>query len=417
MSKVVKIEKVVYGGYGLAKEDKVYFVPYTLPNEEVEIQVVEEKKDYSIANPIKILNPSPFRVVASCKYYTVCGGCDFQHINYEKQVEIKKEILNDQLLRIGKVDIQIESVYPSNPFKYRNKAQFKFNGNKLGFYKQNSYEIVDIDYCYLLKDDLNNIIEPLKKFLLKYALTPSQIVVFSNCKDEKLLKFEFLDDSQIVNVIPDLSIYKDEIDEKIKGVGFYSKNKRHILVGEDVVFEAVDKYKYRVSMDSFFQVNIYQVKNLIDTVISNVKDYKKAVDFYCGVGTITIPLAFHLKEVLGIEANEEAVKDAKANIKHNNLKNIKFLKGKTDKGLKYAKDFNPDLVVLDPPRSGLNKRIIKEISSIKTVKRVIYVSCNPSTLARDLKDFQESGFNTKSVSMIDMFPQTHHIESVAILDR
>ncbi|HEV09020.1 MAG TPA: class I SAM-dependent RNA methyltransferase, partial [Sulfurihydrogenibium azorense] len=130
-----------------------------------------------------------------------------------------------------------------------------------------------------------------------------------------------------------------------------------------------------------------------------------------------VPLAFYVKEALGIESNEEAVKDAKANVKHNNLKNLKFLKAKTDKGLKYAKDFRPDLIVLDPPRSGLNKKIIKEIASMPTVKKVIYVSCNPSTLARDLKDFKDLGFKINKVSMIDMFPQTHHIESISVLSK
>ncbi|MGC8942393.1 MAG: 23S rRNA (uracil(1939)-C(5))-methyltransferase RlmD [Sulfurihydrogenibium sp.] len=419
MSEIVKIEKIVYGGYGLAKKDKVYFVPYTLPDEEVEVEIIEEKKDYSVAKPLRILKPSNIRQEAPCKHFTICGGCDFQHIPYQEQINIKKEILKDQLLRIGKIDIPIEKVYPSNPFGYRNKAQFKFDGKRLGFYKPNSYDIVDVDYCYLLKEDLNQIINPLKKFLQKYALTPSQIVVFSNSKNEKLVKLEFSEESEILNVIPNLDIYKDEIDDKIKGVGFYSKGKRNLLLGEDIVFENVENYKFRVSMDSFFQVNIFQIPNLINAVVEEVKnqDYKKAVDFYCGVGTLTVPLAFYVKEALGIESNEEAVKDAKANVKHNNLKNLKFLKAKTDKGLKYAKDFRPDLIVLDPPRSGLNKKIIKEIASMPTVKKVIYVSCNPSTLARDLKDFKDLGFKINKVSMIDMFPQTHHIESISVLSK
>lgn len=419
MSKVVKIDKIVYGGYGLAKDDKVYFVPYTLEGEEVEIEVVQEKKDYSLANPINIIKPSPERVEPVCKYFTLCGGCDFQHIPYEKQIEIKKEILKDQLLRIGKVDLPIEKVYPSQPFNYRNKAQFKFDGKNFGFYRPNSNQVVDVDYCYLLKEDLNQIIQPLKKFLFKYALSPSQVIVFSNSKNQKLIKFVFSDSSQITNIIPKIEIYKDEIDENIKGIGFYDKEKRQLLLGEDVIFETVDNYKYRVSMDSFFQVNIYQIKNLIDLVVQEVKDkgYKRAVDFYCGVGTFSVPLANYVREVLGIESNEEAVKDAKANVKHNNLKNLKFLKAKTEKGLKYAKDFKPEVIVFDPPRSGLNKTIIREISKIEPIQKIIYISCNPSTLARDLKDFKEYGFNPLKVSMVDMFPQTHHIESVVVLEK
>jgi 23S rRNA (uracil1939-C5)-methyltransferase len=172
-------------------------------------------------------------------------------------------------------------------------------------------------------------------------------------------------------------------------------------------------------MDSFFQVNVYQIENLIDEVVSEIKNegFKKLVDFYCGVGTLTIPASKYVKEALGIESNEEAVKDAKANIKHNKLKNVKFLKAQTEKGLKYAKDFLPEVVIFDPPRSGLNRKIINEISQIQTVRKIIYVSCDPSTLSRDLRQVLENGFKLKKVKLIDMFPQTYHIESISILER
>jgi 23S rRNA (uracil1939-C5)-methyltransferase len=417
----LKIDKVVYGGYGLAKENNtVYFVPYTLPDEEVEIEVVEDKKDYKLGRLVDVLKPSEYRVKPACEYFTACGGCDFQHMTYENQLLLKKEILKDQLLRIGKIETEIEKIIPSKePFRYRNRTQLKFDGKNLGFYKKDSNDLVNVDYCLLLKEDIEKLLNPLKKFHIKYAIMPSNIHIFSNTKEEKLVRFEFLDESQFSNIIYDMNIFREEIDEKIKGIGFYAKHKRYSLLGEDVVFENIGDYKFRVSMDSFFQVNVYQIENLIDEVVSEVEDkgFKKLVDFYCGVGTLTIPASKYVKEALGIESNEEAVKDAKANIKHNKLKNVKFLKAQTEKGLKYAKDFLPEVVIFDPPRSGLNRKIINEISQIQTVRKIIYVSCDPSTLSRDLRQFIENGFKLKKVKLIDMFPQTYHIESIGILER
>lgn len=418
---MIEIEKIVYNGYGLAKKDgKTYFIPYVLPKEEVSIKEYQQKKDYIVAYPENIIKPSPYRIEPLCKYFKICGGCDFLHTTYEYQLSLKKDILIDQLKRIGKIETDIEKIIPStNPFNYRNRVQLKFDGKNLGFYKRDSHEVVDIDSCLITKEDINKIINPLKRFLFKYAISPNQIQIFSNGKNEKLLKFVFSDSSQIANVIHDLMLYREEIDEKIKGVGLYIKEDRVILIGEDIIFENVKDYKFRVSIDSFFQVNIFQIENLINEVVNEFKDssYKKVVDFYCGVGTLTIPVCNYVKNVLGIESNPEAVKDAKANVKHNKLSNVKFLKAKTDKGLKYGKDFIPDVVIFDPPRSGLNKKIIFEISDIKSIEKVIYVSCEPSTLARDLKDFTSRGFKLKSIKLLDMFPQTYHIESISILER
>lgn len=418
---MVKIEKIIYNGYGLAREDsKTYFIPYVLPQEEVSIKEHLQKKDYIVAYPENIIKPSPYRIEPLCKYFKICGGCDFLHTTYEYQISLKKDILIDQLRRIGKIETDIEKIIPSqNPFNYRNRVQLKFDGKNLGFYKRDSNEVVDIDNCLITKEDINKIINPLKKFLIKYSISPHQIQIFSNRKNEKLLKFAFSDSSQIANIIHDLTLYREEIDEKIKGVGFYIKEDRVVLLGEDIIFENVKEYKFRVSMDSFFQVNIFQIENLIEEVVEEFKDknYKKVVDFYCGVGTLTIPVGKYVKNALGIESNPEAVKDAKANAKHNKLSNVKFLKAKTDKGLKYGKDFMPNVVIFDPPRSGLNKKIIFEVSDIKSIEKVVYVSCDPSTLARDLKDFISRGFKLKSVKLLDMFPQTYHIESISVLER
>lgn len=414
----VKIEKFVYGGYGIGYIDtKACFVPFVLPDEEVEVEIKSDKKSYYECEIKEVIKKSELRTDPPCQYYTVCGGCDIQHTSYENQLKLKLEMFKDQLSRIGKINIEPSQIIPSQqPFGYRNRAQLKFDGKNLGFYKRESHQVVDIHDCLLLKEDLLEIIAPLKKFLIKYGIIPENIHVFSNHKNEKLIKFIFEDSHQLSNIIPKIEIYQEEINPEIKGVCFES-GKDRIELGQRSIFYQVSRYKYRVSMDSFFQVNIYQIENLIEVVVRHLQNIgsKKVVDFYCGVGTFAIPAGFVAQEVLGIEANESAVKDAKSNTGHNNLENTKFLKAKTEKGIKYALDFKPDTVIFDPPRSGIGERVIKEIGKINQVENIVYVSCNPSTLARDIVYFEKEGFWVEEIKLIDMFPQTHHIESVSLL--
>lgn len=416
----VKIEKFVYGGYGIAYTDgKTCFVPFTLPQEEVEVNIKNDKKHYYECEIKEVVQPSSERTEPPCKYYTICGGCDMQHTSYQNQLMLKLKMFKDQLFRIAKIDKEPSDIIPSKqPFGYRNRAQLKFDGKYLGFYKRESHQIVDIENCLLLKDDINQILTPMKKFLIKYGLIPNSIHIFSNHKNEKLVKFIFEDNQQLLNIIPKLDIYHQEISPDIKGICFNS-GKDEIDLGQRSIFYQVDKYKFRVSVDSFFQINLFQIENLINTVLSYLKQInsKKVVDFYCGVGTFAIPSGFIAKEVLGIEANESAVKDAKANTGHNNLKNTKFLKAKTEKGIKYALDFKPDTVIFDPPRSGIGEKVIREISKIKELENIIYVSCNPATLARDIGYFKKEGFSVEDIKILDMFPQTHHIESISLLKR
>lgn len=416
----VKIDRYAYGGFGIGYIDsKPCFVPYTLAGEEVEVKLVKEKKDYNECILEKVINPSNIRIDPPCKYYTLCGGCDFQHTDYTDQIEIKKTILKDQLKRIGKIETHIDEIIPSeNHLYYRNRLQFKFDGKNFGFYERNSNRVVDIEGCLIAKRDIDSIINRLKKFLIKYGLNPKEIHIFSNQKDEKIVKLLFDNPLDLQNIIPNMDIVWQEISEDIIGISFYGKGKR-IDLGQCFLFYDIERYRFRVSMDSFFQVNIFQVGNLINQVVDILKNSgtRRLMDFYCGVGTFSIPSGFRCDSVLGIESNESAVKDAKANIKHNNLKNVRFLKGKSEKGIKYALEFKPDTVVLDPPRSGCGREFIDGISGIGSIERLVYISCNPSTLARDIDYLTKRGFGVEKVKLIDMFPQTHHIESICLLSR
>ncbi len=420
----VKIEKLVYGGKGIGRlENKTCFVPFVLPEELVEVDIKKEKKSFLECQLKQVIKKSPDRIEPACKYFTYCGGCDYQHIPYEKQLQIKKDILSETLSRIGKLqEVQIEKVIPSeNPFFYRNKAQVKIKGEKVGFYKKESKEIVNIDYCYLLKEDINQSIKGLKEILPLLTFQPLEVHFYSSNQDDMLVKFIY--PGRIKRFPLGIKHLKGFLSKNIKGIGIYRRKRdgtdeKVFTVGNTYGFEKIGEITFRVSIDSFFQVNRFQVKNLINEVVEEFKEgfYKNVLDLYCGVGTLTIPVAQYVERITGVELNPYAVYDANHNRKINSIKNAKFLKMESREGIKLIDKESFDAVILDPPRTGLSKIIVEKITA-SSIKKVVYVSCNPSTLARDINLFKEGGFELRKVKMIDMFPQTYHIETIAVLEK
>ena len=420
----LKVQKLVYGGKGIGRiGNKVYFVPFVLPEEIVKIKVIKEKKNFSEAFPLEIIKPNPIRIKPECKYFSICGGCDYQHIPYEEQLNIKKEIFLELIERIGKIKLENIEIIPSKrQFFYRNRVQFKTKGEKIGFYKKSSNEIVDIDECILLKEDLYRLPPNLKNILFKMKFSPLEIHFFSSSKNETLMKLIF--PKKIKEFPFYLKQIKNLLKIDLKGIGLYFKNKkgnleRFKLYGKDFVIEEVGKYKYRVSMDSFFQVNIFQYENLIKLVKDEIKGqfYKKTADLYCGVGLLTFPASEFSKEIIGIEISKSAVEDAKQNKLLNNVKNAEFYNLDIKKSVDLLKKENPELIIVDPPRTGIDKEFLKSIKDLKNLKKIIYISCNPSTLARDLNLLTENKFKIKNTKLIDMFPQTYHIETFTILEK
>ncbi|NPA13291.1 MAG: class I SAM-dependent RNA methyltransferase [Aquificae bacterium] len=420
----VRVEKLIFGGKGLAKIDgKVCFVPYVLPDEEVEVEIQKEKKDLIECSLKQVLKPSPYRVDPVCVYFTRCGGCDYLHIQYDKQVEIKNEIFRETLQKIGKLDsIPLEEPVKSPQiFYYRNRVQFKVQGDKVGFYEKNSNKVVDIDGCMLINHRLNLSLDGLKKLLELFYIKPSQVHIHGSNLGQIAVKFIF---PRYIKSIPvGQKHIKHFLGDELVGYGMYyqegKKVKKLVEVGSPFVYERLKNYLYRVSINSFFQVNPYQTENLIDMVEEVVKEKKPevALDLYCGVGTFSIPMAKHCKKVFGVEISQSAVNDANHNRKQNRVNNLFFKKADASKVLDYIQKKNPDLVLVDPPRKGLDKQTIQVLNNLKNLKTVIYISCNPSTLARDITLFKEGGFNLKSTKMVDMFPHTHHIESFSVLER
>ena len=405
----VSIEKVVFGGKGLSRlKEKVCFVPFTLPEEVVEVEIKEEKKSICEGFPVDVLEKNPYRVEPKCKYYMQCGGCDFQHINYEKQVEIKKEILEETLQRIGKINKDTDKVIPSaNPFNYRNRVQFKFDGKNFGFYKLKTNEVVDIESCDIADENINNLIPTLKN-LAKNNPHVEELHIFHPPDNKPTLKI-VLKENLFMNI--------ENLLDTFAGIGVYIGNKRVKLEGKSFTFYRAGKFNYRVSIDSFFQVNKYQLENIVDEVISEIpKDSQCIGDIYCGVGLFTLPASKKAEKVFGIEASKSAVKDAQYNVKVHNIGNAKFYQKVVEKSADIIFGYNPDTLIFDPPRTGIPKNIIQKLLQLKSLKRIIYVSCNPSTASRDINLLSEK-FELKKVKLIDMFPQTHHIESIFVLDK
>ncbi len=345
------------------------------------------------------------------------------HIDYKKQIEYKNEIFLETLNRIGK--IKNPNILPPLPspsdLHYRNRAQFKLKEEKIGFFMRESKQIVNVDSCYLVKEDINNSIDGLREVLPFFSFKPVELHLYSSSKDQMTAKFIFR--KKIKSIPLGLKHMRAFLGENLEGFGIYSVEngypKRVNFVGSPFVYEQIGDYTFRVSADSFFQVNRFQVGNLIKLVEDELKTEKidVAFDLYCGVGTFTIPMGRYCDKVFGVEINPYAVQDANHNRKINSSKNVFFHRSSASDALKYMLKKNPDLVLIDPPRTGLEENTVNALLQLKNLKKILYISCNPSTLARDVAKLMQNGFILKSTRLIDMFPHTYHIESLTVLEK
>lgn len=413
----LNIEKLVYGGYGFSKAgDKVVLVRFAAPNELVDAKIIEEKKDYAHASVSKVVISSNVRRDAPCPYYGVCGGCQLQHIEYNAQVESKESILIETLQRIGKVESPelLESVRSAQEFGYRVRVQFKVKNGKLGFFRWDGREIVDVEECPVAHPRINELIASLKECAGYVKELQEVHVTYSPTEDKFLVKFvtpteidrDFL-----------RRLKEDCLPEDVVGVGDYSRLRtflnRRYWIGKEYLFVKVGRWIYRVSADSFFQVNHTLWDRFIEAVVSGA-EYRKALELHCGVGFFTLPLSERGNFIEGSDTSGPAIDDAQYNAKVNGRDNVVFVKSDAYRHLKSWGGEVIDLVVLDPPRSGLENKEIDLLVKNKP-ERITYISCNPSTLARDLKVLLKNGYVLEGIRLVDMFPQTYHIESVSYL--
>lgn len=387
---IVKIDKLSHDLRGITKIDnKITFIPKTLPEEVVNIRITKQKKKFNEGCLTTIIEESKDRVKYICPYYDICGGCDTGHILYSKSIMYKKDMVVDIFKRYCDMDVDMDIVYDDdNIYNYRNKITLRVNDGKLALVGES---LVNIDYCYLVNDNINKVIGILNGICLDGI---DEVIIRGTDEIMVIIKGN-IDNDKLIQILKDnvSSIF-------INGVKVF---------GNDYVMINVGNYRYAVYPDSFFQVNTKMISRLYDKVLEFAGRGDKLLDLYCGAGTIGIYLANNFNSVRGIEQNESAIKGANLNKGINDILNISFVCEK-------ASDINEiveDAVVVDPPRSGLDSITIKRILDSR-IERLIYVSCNPITLARDINILKDK-YNLVSMSLFDMFPNTSHAECVCLL--
>jgi len=430
------VDRIVGGGIGIAELNgwKV-FVPYAAPQERIAAQLIVKKKDYGVARIKEILEPSPFRIPALCPYYGKCGGCQLQHINYEGQLVIKKLLVNDALQRIGKIFVPVANInFISSPWRYRNKTQYPVAGSRkkmvIGFYKKQSHQVIDIPDCLLQPEEFNQLRNKIKDVLQETGEVPydeirhygniRHLVLRKGTNGELLLvivtRTKQLNPKTVSKLIdfPALAGIVQNINSLLTNRVLGSENIVHW--GRQYITIKILQKEFRVSAGSFFQVNVPQTEELVSKVIKaiNPQGDEVVLDLFCGVGMISLLLAEQVRKVIGIEIAPEAVADARFNARNLRINNAEFVLGDVAVLIKNIE--SADVVIVDPPRKGCSPDTIQRIVELSP-RTVIYVSCNPATLARDLAFLENLGYSCVSVEPLDMFPQTAHVESIAKIVR
>lgn len=391
------IEKLDDFGRGITYvNNKITFIPKCIKGDEVDFIITEEKKKYFLGKLNKIIKKDSEHIDSKCPFYQDCGGCCLQNLEYEKTIEFKKHKI-ENLLKRNKINFNNITITKNpSPYNYRNKITLKIKDGIIGFYEEVSHKIVSINHCLLAKAEINKVIE-LLPFL---NIINGEITIRCNYKNEILLIITTKEEVKIPKVLIEL----------INIVGIILNDK--VVYKKSSFIDKINDIYYEVSFDSFFQVNPFVTSLLLNKIKANLENSSMVYDLYCGVGTISLDIASKCKKVIGIEVVKNAVINAAKNKTLNNISNAEFILKDLSSGVK--EDFIPDTVIVDPPRSGIDKKTILWLKNIKPQK-IIYVSCDPNTLVRDLKILDE--YNIKSLDLFDMFSYTYHVESVTLLQR
>ena len=397
----MKIEKLDYYGRGISRSSgKVYFIENALKDEDVSITLLKEKKKYCEAKLKEISNISKDRTEAKCKYYNVCGGCQLMHIKEEKQEEFKKEKVEEILKKFLKYNKDVNDIVFSKNFNYRNKVVLHVKDNKLGFYKNKTNELIEIDKCLLLNPVINDLISYLKNYIESKDIEKITIKVGNKTNEVMLIIDGSIAKYQKLLEIVDVLI----INEKV-------------MTTKDYITSYIGNKKYIIKRNSFFQVN-YDISTRMYDKVKDVivkEKSKNVLDLYCGTGTIGIYISDVVSKITGIEVVSDAIEAANINKKINNVENIEFILGKVEDKLDFISNNNIDTVIVDPPRSGLHKKVIPILEKISP-KTIIYVSCDPITMARDI-NLLSNNYELVEVKPYDMFPNTYHVETVCVLKK
>ena len=394
----VLIDKFDDFGQGITfVDDVITFVPNTIPGDIVDIKIVKKKKKYNVGKVINYIKLSKDRIDYKCPYFNKCGGCVLQSISYDATINFK---LNKVINLFNKYNLDIKPEIVKNPsdYNYRNKIKLMVIDGKIGYFETNSHTLVEINECIIASKAINKVIPLLKNF----NIINGNIVIRCNLYAEILIIIESNDK---------LNIDIDVLKENIKLVGIVVNNKT--IYGDNFLIECINDIYYKISYDSFFQINPYVASKLFNIVKENIDKTDIVLDLFCGVGTLSLNTALNANEVIGVEIVPNAVLNAIYNAKINKINNTKFILNDAQDAVgKINKKF--DKIIIDPPRSGLTKKTIDTILTIMP-KKIIYVSCDPNTLIRDISLLKDK-YSIEKSYFLDMFSYSYHVECICILN-
>ncbi len=433
-----------FEGEGIAKIDNfTIFIPNSIKGEKVKVLIVKVLSSHAFGKVIEIIKKSNKRVESDCKTYKRCGGCELRHIEYKETLKMKQNAVQSLVNKTLKNKIQVQEVLGmENPYYYRNKVQFPVGTDKnealqMGVYASRTHEIIPIEKCYIQ----NQKAEKLAKIVFKYWKENNlsaynektqkgllrHIIVKVGIKTNEYMCILVVNNEKIPNEKQFTEYIKKEFPEITTIVMNTNKKNTNVILGENnrnilgngYIKDKLGDYTFKISPLSFYQVNPIQAEKLYKIGVDQAKITKNDIvfDLYCGIGTISLFMSKYAKKVYGVEIVKEAIEAAKENAKINNIQNTEFLAGDVEKVLtKLLKERNikPDIIVVDPPRKGLDKVTIKNILNVRP-RKLVYISCNPATLVRDLKELEEE-YDIGGIKPVDMFPFTKHVECCAVLE-
>ena len=438
---LLSIEKLIYGGDGLARlpadasgRGKAAFLPFVLADEKVEASIIEQKPGFARARVDAILEPSPHRIQPGCAYFGRCGGCHYQHASYEHQIEIKKQILRETIKRTAKIELPVEiESHPSPPWNYRNRSRLQIQTNPsfaIGYYKMGSHELLPIEQCPISSPLINRGIASIwcsgREARVPHGI--SEIEFFASADDTQLLiEISCAVDSRRAAVREWVEGWQAAMHE-VAGVAVSRRansgsEERLLRLGANYLTYNTARASYRVSSGSFFQTNRHLTDELVKIVTSG-QSGEVVLDLYAGVGLFSTALACDFRHIVSVESSQTSSGDLAYNLPSNGeaiqATAEQYLgragNAKSGQGVHSGTTGTPDLVIVDPPRSGLGERVARKLA-ISGAPRVVYVSCDPATLARDLVPLLGRGYRIEQAHLVDLFPQTYHIETVLHLAR
>lgn len=438
---IVKAIDLTHDGLGVTRLNNGYtvFVEDLLKGEVANIEITEEKKKYGFGRVVELIQKSPFRLAPKCKHFYECGGCRLMHMDYDVQIQFKKYRLELMMKKLDRDPGLVEDIICMvNPYYYRNKVEIKFaqgeKGIKAGFFRAKSHHVVDLEECYTMSKKSFELLILIKNICNELGIKAyhpedgtgslkSCIIRESTKNKEIVLLFNLANDS-----FDNEALFVEKVIAKqpmVKGIGVtkaqdesaLSTEDIRLLYGRDYLNEEILGINFQISFRSFFQVNTIQTERLFKKAIdyANLNRKQKVIDAYCGIGAISLSLAKDVYKVFGIEVVESAILEAKKNAQLNNIRNAFFEAGNAEIVIQKWKRYKFDCIFIDPPRKGCNPVFIKTLINMQ-IPKIIYISCNPATLGRDLEKLLQGGYEIKAITPVDMFPQTHHVESCTLLE-